>query len=319
MPTSDLSAFGLRDLRRPLLFTRLGLVAERLWRAFWPGLSIIMVLLAALMLGLHDLVPVEVVWGVAGLGLIAVVGACVWGGRRFAWPSRAEALARLDATLPGRPIQALIDDQAIGGDDPASVAVWQAHQRRMAARAAQAQAPQPDLKIAARDPYALRYVAALALAVGLIFGSVLRVQSVADMTPGSAQAAIGPSWEGWIEPPRYTGLPTIYLADARDETIEISEGARITLRFYGELGALSLTETVSGLAADPDAAGDPAQDFSVVQSGEISIEGPGGRAWQVVLVDDANPLVDITGAPEAEAMGQMSLPFTASDDYGVVA
>ena len=53
-------------------------------------------------------------------------------------PTRAEALVRLDSRLPGQPIAALTDTQVIGTDDPASLAVWQAHRARMAARAATA-------------------------------------------------------------------------------------------------------------------------------------------------------------------------------------
>ena len=59
-----------------------------------------------------------------------------------------------------------------------------------------------DLRIADRDPYALRYVAVLALAVALMFGSIWRVGSVADMTPNGADLASGPVWEGWAESPR---------------------------------------------------------------------------------------------------------------------
>ncbi|MGV6850374.1 MAG: TIGR02302 family protein [Marinibacterium sp.] len=322
MPSSrDMSrpARILRDLRLPLALTRIGMVAESAWRAFWPALSIVLVVLAALMLGLQDLLAVEIVWGAAVLSVLGFAVAVIAGIRRFRWPGQAEALARLDATMPGRPIQAVLDDQAIGGDDAASVTLWRAHQDRMAARAADARPAAPDLRLAARDPYALRYLAALAFAVALIFGSVLRVSSVTEMTPGGAMAASGPSWEGWIEPPRYTGLPTIYLVDAADPELEIPEGSRITLRFYGEVGALTLAETVSGRIGELPAASEPNQDFVVRQPGEIRIDGPGGRAWQVVLIDDAAPMVDVAGTPEAEAAGQMGLEFTASDDYGVVA
>ena len=50
----------------------------------------------------------------------------------FASRRRDAALVRLDETLPGRPIQALMDTQAIGHKDDASLAVWRAHQTRMA-------------------------------------------------------------------------------------------------------------------------------------------------------------------------------------------
>ena len=85
-------------------------------------------------------------------------------------------------------------------------------------------------------------------------------------------AASGPSWEGWVEPPRYTGLPTLYLNDITGETLRAPQGSRVTLRFYGEPGALTLAETVSGQIGDTVAT-DPVLDFSVNQNGELHIVG----------------------------------------------
>ena len=310
---------AFRKLRFALALTRAGLVAERLLRCFWPLISILLLSVSLLMLGLHDMARVEVVWGVAVVAILAALAALVYGVMRFRWPSRAETLTRLDETMPGRPIQALLDDQAIGQSDPASAAVWRAHQMRMAARASTARAPQPNLRIARRDPYALRYMAVLAFAVALLFGSVRRVGTVAEMTPGSAEAAGGPSWEGWIEPPRYTGMPTVYLADVKGDQLNILQGSRVTLRFYGAVGALTLNETVSGRIGELPAASDPVQDFVVTQNGKLAIDGSGGRSWSVRVTADARPEVSVSGAAEAEADGQMKLAFAASDDYGVVA
>ncbi|TNF58913.1 MAG: DUF4175 family protein, partial [Rhodobacteraceae bacterium] len=307
----------LRKLRLPLALTRLGMLAERVMRCFWPLFSIVMATLAVLMLGLHDLMPVEAVWAgavIAGLGALAAFG---WGIRTLRLPGRTEALARLDASLPGRPIQALLDRQAIGLKDAASEQVWRAHQARMAERASRARAVRPDLRLAERDPFAIRYVAILAFAVALLFGSILRVGSVADMTPGGAQADLGPTWEGWAEPPRHTGRPTIYLADLGEGRVELPEGTRITLRFYGEVGALMLAETVSGRVGEVPPATDPVQDFTITQSGEVRIEGTGGRAWDIAMLPDAAPQVEVMGPAEAGAMGELTLPFAARDDYAV--
>lgn len=309
----------LRHLRLPLLLTHAGLVAERLLRAFWPLISVALVMLAALMLGLQDIAPVELVWGVGVLGLLAALTSLIWGARQMRWPSRAEALGRLDETLPGRPIAALLDDQVIGAGDAASVAVWQAHQQRMAQRAAQARAVAPDVRLAKRDPYALRYVALLGFAVALLFGSFWRVGSVAELAPGAAVAGGGPSWEGWVEPPRYTGLPTIYLNDVTDGAMQVADGSRITLRFYGEVGALTLAETISGRTDGLPSAAAPEQDFIATSSGELRIDGPGGRVWTVDLVADTAPQISVAGVAGASATGEMTLPFTASDDYGVSA
>ncbi|MBO9411566.1 MULTISPECIES: TIGR02302 family protein [unclassified Ruegeria] len=302
--------------RLSLWLTHAGMLAERVWRAFWPLFSGIMAVLAALMLGLQDLVSVETVWIIGSLAVLGLMAALAFGVQRFHLPTRTEALARLDETLPGRPIQALMDDQAIGAMDADSVALWHAHQQRMAQRAAQADPVKPNLRLADRDPYALRYSALLALVVAALFGSFWRIGSVAEMAPGAAVAGQGPTWEGWVEPPRYTGLPTLYLADQSDPTLSVPQGSRITLRFYGEVGAYSLTETTTPLGTE--AATEPEQEFVVDRSGELKIEGPAGKDWALNVIADAPPMISVADIAEAEAGGQMKLPFAASDDYGVV-
>jgi uncharacterized protein (TIGR02302 family) len=310
---------GLAKIRGPLRLTWAGIWAESLVRALWPMLAVVLLVLAALMLGLQDVVALDVVYGAAAVAFAAACAALVYAFRNFYIPSRSEALARLDASLPGRPIQALLDDQAIGAGDAASMAVWRAHQKRMADRAAMARAVPADLRVSRRDPYALRYVALLFFAVALIFGSVLRVGSVAGMVPGAGGLASGPVWEGWAEPPRYTGKPTLYLADLEEGPLSLPKGTLITVRLYGEVGVLEVAETVSG---QEQATGDePALviDFKVNKSGGITIDGPGGRSWDVAMLPDAAPKVEIAGEPQVAALGEMSLPFAASDDYGVEA
>ena len=307
---------GLKAVRWPLRLTRIGMVAENVVQSFWPLMTVVLLVLAALMLGLQDSVMVEVVWTFAVVAAFAAFGALFYGLKNFKVPTHEAALTRLDASLPGRPLQALLDTQTIGSDDAASAAVWRAHQSRMAARAATAEAVPADLRVSRRDPYALRYMAVLAFGVALIFGSILRVGSVADMAPGGGGLASGPVWEGWAESPRYTGRPTIYLNDIPAGPLSVPTGSLITLRMYGEVGALTLSETVSGRTNTP-AASEPAQDFTVVQDGEITISGPNGRTWSVTVVPDAPPQIAVLGDPESSAMGEMTLPFEASDDYGV--
>jgi uncharacterized protein (TIGR02302 family) len=314
---ADADRTVLTRIRWPLRLTWAGLMAERITVAIWPLWSVVMLAAAVLMLGLQDHIAIELVWALTVLVALACVAFTVLGLRRFRMPRRAEALERLDATLKGRPIQTLLDDQAIGAGDAQSEALWRAHQARMAQRAAQAKGVVPDLRLTRRDPFALRYVAILGLSVAMLFGTWSKVHSVTGMGPGgSAGLAAGPSWEGWIEPPAYTGLPVLYLAD-QGETLNIPQNSRITLRFYGELGALTLAETVSGRVGQVPAASDPAQDFVVTRAGELAIQGAGGRSWQVALLPDTAPEVMITGQPETNVDGQMSLPFAAKDDYGV--
>ena len=308
----------LARLRWPLTLTWAGLIAERLVHAFWPLWTLIAACAAALMLGLQDVLLIEATWGLMMLALLLFAVFAVQGARRFLWPSRAQALERLDATLPGHPLTALSDRQVIGRGDPASQALWRAHQARMETAAAQARAVEPDLKLSRRDPVGLRYVALLGLVVALLFGSLWRVGSIAEVAPGTGTTlAGGPVWEGWIEPPAYTGQPSLYLNDQKDH-IRAPAGSRITLRFYGELGALSLSETVSGRTTDIGAATDPEQGFDMVQNGELRIDGPGGQSWQVTALPDTPPNAELLAEGARTTFdGQMSRPFRARDDYGV--
>lgn len=305
-------------LKRPLALTLAGLWAERLARSFWPIWTVLLLVLAVLAFGVQDFAPLWAVWtGLAG-ALAAIIVSLWQGLRGFHKPTRQAALARLDATLPGRPIATLADTQAIGATDPASQAVWAAHLDRMARAAAQARAVSPDLRLASRDPYGLRYIALTAFVVALMFGSVWRIASITGLGPTPAAAlANGPSWEGWIQPPPYTGKPTLYLNDIDRVGFEVPTGSRIQLRFYGEVGALSVVESVSNRPAEGLDPAAPSHEFDITQSGELRIEGPNGTAWNITALRDAPPTVSAEGDLTREADGSLKMPFTAKDDFGV--
>lgn len=320
-----MTSFSRHDLKRslyavrwPLRLTYVGMLAEALVQSLWPLMSVCLFVMAALMLGLQDMVPIEVVWLIVVLAALSGLATLGYAFLRFRLPTRAQALTRLDTSLPGRPLQALADTQTIGAEDQASANVWRAHQARMAQRAAAAKHVPADLRVSSRDPYALRYLAVLVFGIALLFGSIWRVGSVAEMTPGGGGLASGPVWEGWAESPRYTVKPTIYLNDIPEGELSVPMGSLITLRLYGEVGALTLSETVSGRTDVPPAS-DPAQDFTVVQDGTIAINGPGGRSWQIEVIPDAPPQIAVLADPSASAIGEMTLPFEANDDYGVEA
>ena len=308
----------MRHLRLPVAATRAGMVAEQVVRAFWPFWTAVFLILTPLMMGWQDLAPLEIFWGGAVVSIISLVATLVWGIRHFRLPTTQEAIARVDAALPGRPIAAIADTQAIGTGDSASEAVWQAHMARMAERTKQARAVEPDLRISNRDPYGLRFIALLFFVAALMFGSLFRISSVGEIVTGSEQSlATGPVWEGWVEPPAYTGKPSIYLNDIPAGPLRVPEGSQITLRLYGEVGALTVAETVSGRVENVGAASDAQQQFDVTQSGSLTIGGATDTTWEVTAIPDQPPVIDLTGPIESDAMGEMSQPFTAYDDYGV--
>ena len=293
------------------------MVAEYAVRAFWPLWSVIFVCLAPLMFGWQDVLPLEAFWSLVVIAATALIAALVFGLRRFKMPSQTDALARVDAALPGRPIAALSDAQAIGRGDPASEAVWHAHVARMQTRSHAAKPVDPDLRISDRDPFGLRFIALLFFVAALMFGSLWRVGAVGDQTGSGTVIATGPVWEGWVAPPKYTGKPALYLNDIPAGSLRVPEGSKVTLRLYGEVGALTVSETISGRTEDLGAASEAQQSFIAATSGTLSIEGENGASWDVQVVADETPLVELTGPVEADAMGEMSQPFLGFDDYGV--
>ncbi|MPL71209.1 hypothetical protein SDC9_16982 [bioreactor metagenome] len=314
-PTAPIAA-----LARPVALTRAGMALERGLRAFWPALSLLALAFAATAFRLPALLPPgggRIAAGVFALALIAALGAGLW---RFRWPKRAEAIARLDATLPGRPLTALTDAMALGQTDPASAALWQAHLARSARAAAGARPVPPAPDLAPRDPFALRIAALSAAVMALIFGAPLALfePGAHPGTPGGAEAAMGPSWEGWAEPPRYTGKPGLYLNKLEHDAVTLPEGTRFSFRFYG--APVPFEESVSNPAAAPEAVADPQRrDFEAVRSGRIHLGGTGGRDFIVTLLPDEAPSVVLVGQAERRADGKLSQPFHALDDYAVTA
>ena len=308
---------ALVRLRRPLALTRAGMVMEQGARAFWPLLSVSALAIAAIGFGALD----RALGASLGMAAVGVVGAGalvagVWGWRKFRMPTRAEAIARLDATLTGRPISTLTDVLALGGQDKTTAALWQVHRTRMAARALGAQAPFPEANLAPRDPFALRLTALTALVMALIFGQNGRIFNPATISPlgGPAQAAIGPSWEGWAEPPRYTGKPGLYLNALEVDQLELPEGTKFSFRFYGDPSGVSLTQTVGPNPDAPDAETNR-REFVAETSGEITV---GARHFTVTLLADDAPQVSLPSPATRRADGKLSQPFSAQDDYSVM-
>ncbi|WP_417587657.1 DUF4175 domain-containing protein [Pararhodobacter oceanensis] len=300
---------------RALVLTRAGLLVERVLQALWLPASLMILGAVAWAFDLQSRLPGDFSLWVAGAVLLSVVVTLALGLWRFRFPSRAEAVARLDQTLAGRPLAALGDTQAINAEDAASAALWAAHRARMAERAAKARAVPPSPDLARRDPAALRLVALTAGCVALLF-AVPGQQGALSGLPGSAGAAIGPSWEGWITPPAYTGRPGLYLNEITRDSFEVPQGSRVILRFYGAPGALTLAQSLDDGVVSDDSG--QALEFDARRSGRLAIDGANGREWQVVVAVDAVPSVTMAGPMDRARGGVMEQPFAVQDDYGVI-
>ncbi|MAM61954.1 TIGR02302 family protein [Maritimibacter sp. UBA3975] len=299
-------------VKNPLRLTWAGLFVERLTRAFWPLATVLFFALAWMLSGLPAAIPLWVAQGVAGVVVLGGIATLVFGFARYRAPSKLEALARLDASLPGTPIAALADAQAIGAADPASRAVWEAHLARMATKLDAAKGQAPRANLAPRDPYGIRLIALTALAVAALFGVRAAGPGLTAMLPGAGSDPVAQaSWEGWIEPPAYTGKPTLYLGDQDPGALAVPEGSRVTLRLYGKVDEIDIAETWSDEAPTEPM---PTRLFTIDEDGTLTIDE---AEWQVTAIDDADPAIEVSGELSRTLAGEMRQGFLATDDYGV--
>ena len=83
---------GLDALRWPLRWTWAGMLAEAIANALWPLMTIVLLVLAVLMLGLHELVAIEAVWIGAVVAAVAGIAALIYAFMRFRIPTGFAAM-----------------------------------------------------------------------------------------------------------------------------------------------------------------------------------------------------------------------------------
>lgn len=316
------------ELIRPLTWrvfaTRWVVFMERFLVSFWPALTFTTFVLAAIFWGLPTLLPRLM----SLIGLVCVVIALIIlvlrGVRTFRMPTRRDAHTRLDKPLAGNPVTSLADTLALGQRDSDSKELWNAHLERMADRAKAAEIPAGHVRLSVRDPYALRLTAVVALVSGVMFGGGGTALSSLDSITGRVDVpTVGPSFEIWAKPPFYTGLPTVYLNEVEvGEPISMASGSEFLIRAYGDSETLNISENLS-VIGNTQFASDESDlveaEFIMVSSGVLELRDQEEvlRSWDISLLSDLPPMIDITGEMSRDLQGAMQLPFRASDDYGV--
>ena len=154
-----------------------------------------------------------------GLGLFALLAlAALFPLLRFRWPSREEALGRLDrgTGIRHRPATALTD--TLVTQDPVAQALWQAQRERTLASIKRIRAGLPSPRLAIHDPWALRaLVAVMLVAAYVAAGDERRMRIAAAFDWNGVLAPANIRVDAWVTPPLYTGKPPIILSAANKE------------------------------------------------------------------------------------------------------
>jgi uncharacterized protein (TIGR02302 family) len=318
-----------------VLRARIALFWEKAWPWAAAALGVATLFLAVSWFGLWDVAPPlgriagVVLFGLALLGLLAPLV-------RVGLPSRREALARLDRAsgVAHRPATSLDDRLSATSDDPLTRALWSAHAERLAADARRLKVGTPAPRLAARDPYALRFLLGLVAVAAFAFAGADRgdrLRAAFDWTnpaPESAPARV----DAWVAPPAYTGRPPIFLtaraggeaaAAAPDaaETVRAPVGSMVVVRGSG--GAVAVTpeggvEPVEAENRPPE--GLTERRFKLTGDAGLKIAAAGSpeRAWRFAAIPDVPPSITIEGAPKQNARGTATVGYEVKDDYGVV-
>ena len=322
-----------------LPLAQLTLLWEGLWPRLWPSLATVLIFLT---LAFFDVLPLLPVW-LHLLVLLGLGGALVFSlwraimGTRL--PSRQSALRRLesDSGFKHRPLSSW-DEALVGGGDPASRRLWDAHQHRLAQQVRSIRLKLPRTGLERVDPLALRAALGLLLVVAFVgaggnWRDNLARAVLPKVTAGPQEAA---KLDLWVTPPGYTGLPPVVLSSAGAEeaaaeseapeeerpiqTVPLPIGSEILAQVQGGRGEPAVTLDERALAEFNTLAGDTLRAVAKLEgSGLLTVSR--GRdtlgQWQIEALPDAPPLVEFTSAPARSERAALQLDYLASDDYGV--
>jgi len=313
-----------------------------LWERFWPpaawALAIVALFLAASWFGLWLDLPRGA--RIAGLALFAAaLLAALYPLAFLRAPDRAQALARLDrdSRAPHRPASSSLDRLADPKADAATRALWDLHQRRLAAKIPAIEVAPPAPRMVDRDITALRFGAALlAVCAAFVAGSE-RYSRLAAAFDWRSEAAIAQGFrlDAWIDPPAYAGKPPILLdalaKDPRAQKIETPVGSILVLRagedsidahVEGALTPLAPVKPAAGAAAPPPkTAPDAGQErrWTIKGDGKLVVSRDGAplSAFEITGVANQKPTIALTAPPQANVRGSLTLAYKLADQYGV--
>ncbi|WGD53661.1 TIGR02302 family protein [Bradyrhizobium sp. CB1650] len=301
------------------------------WERAWPHLArlltvaglFLVVSWAGLWLALPSVaraIGLAVFAGLAAAALFPLI--------RFRWPSREQALSRLDrgSGIRHRPATTLTD--TLTSQDPVAQALWQAQRERTLASLKRIRAGLPHPRLVIHDPWALRALVMVML-VATFFAAgderALRLGAAFDWNGVLAPTNV--RVDAWVTPPVYTAKPPVILSAASKEAaalpangpLAVPAGSTLIVRSSGG----SLDVAVSGglkEAAPAEAApkGTNERHFTIAGDGAAHVRAPSGQPqWTFTATPDRPPTIALAKDPERQARGALQLAYKIEDDYGV--
>ena len=328
-------------LPRLILRAKFYLGFEKLWVLLVPVFTVILTYLALAWSGAFMISPL---WlrALMMLALFSALITVVISLVMFRFPSHDSAVARLDedSNLPHNPVSTALDAQALGGNDPTSITLWNYHQQRANRVLSNLVLKKPKSSLDILDPKALRIAAFLsAFAALFVAGADWQQRLLSGFDWKSvADSSIQVRLDAWIDPPAYTGRAPIFISQENMRqsgepyrilvpvnstlVLRAAPAANVSFAVDGKFEKKELTETPAKKQSALE------QRFSVKGEGNIKAKsGSQLRAnFTVVAIPDTPPLVEFlsaerrlkTDTPDEAPSDVLVLKYRLKDDYGVV-
>ena len=246
---------------------------------------------------------------------------------RFRWPTREEALSRLDrgTGIRHRPATALTD--TLSTKDPIAQALWQEQRERTLASIRRIRAGLPSPRLPIHDPWALRALVMVMLAAAYVAAGderALRIAAAFDWNGVLAPANV--RVDAWVTPPVYTGKPPVILSAARDAAspdsaapLPVPAGSTLLVRSSGGTIDVVVGGGVTEVAPSEQAPkGTNERHFKITGDGTAHVRAPSGQPlWRFAATPDRAPTISLVKDPERQARGSLQMSYKIEDDYGV--
>ncbi|TKT70610.1 TIGR02302 family protein [Afipia massiliensis] len=315
------------QLAQALQRARLAVAWERGWPHLARLLTVAGLFLAASWAGFWIALPFAVRI-VAFAAFVLLAFAALVPAIRFRWPTREDALRRLDrgTGIRHRPATALTD--TLKSQDPITQALWQEQHARTLASIKRIRAGLPSPRLALHDPWALRaLVVVLLVATYVAAGSDRFARVVAAFDWNGAFSAANVRVDAWVTPPPYTSRPPIILSASTNKDappsgagpVSVPAGSTLIVRSSGS----RLDVAASGGVTETPVAGNAPQgtnerNFTITGDGIAHVRSPSGQPqWTFKAMPDRAPSISLAKDPERQAKGALLLSYKLEDDYGV--
>jgi hypothetical protein len=236
--------------------------------------------------------------------------------RGFSAPARSQIERRIERAsgLKHRPFATVTDTPAVA--DPLALALWRAHQSRVASSLASARTGGPDFQVTARDPYALRGLLLLLLLTGLVSAGPAAQSRLTGAFVLPAWPFPGPSVDAWITPPSYAAAPPLVLEPG--QAVTTLAGSQLTIIINGPSRMPLVSFAGANFAGTTLSPNSHRLDGAAAESGRLLI-GPWWHrlgAWTITVVAPTAPSIHLASLTPLDR-SHFRLNWLAQDRYGL--